>query len=254
MLDPFASARRKIDRADKHIADIDTLVADFQSPEFQSVREDVDTNTGNKILHYRLTEPLVLEDLSMIVGDAIHNLRTALDYAWFVLVKTFVPLAADEYTKFPVYETRESMDARIKGRHIDTVCKDLYDFIHRIKPYRIGGCDSLWILHRLDIADKHILPLSMSRVSAVVDMVLQNEKGTIIAGLTLSTILESSEYAIPVTANFQIKNYGRVAFEVVFGQGLPTENAEVSRTLHKLREITLGVVESMEEFFKAGTS
>jgi hypothetical protein len=159
---PLHNARLKIDRANKHITDADVLVRAWQSPEFQFVREEINPQTGDKLLHYGFVKPLPFEDLALLIGDAIHNLRTALDYAWLATLKKFAPSRESEFSKFPVYEFRKKVDAGLKGAHIHTACPKLYDLLlSQIRPYREGGNHFIWAIHRLDIRDKHMLLLPL---------------------------------------------------------------------------------------------
>src|SRR5688572_1441682 len=77
--DPLAGAYIKIERAKEHVQDLETEITAFLGREpYRIVRQD-DANTGEQT--YRV---LVSEDGPLrwgaIIGDVIHNLRTALDH------------------------------------------------------------------------------------------------------------------------------------------------------------------------------
>ena len=46
----------------------------------------------------------------MIVGDALHNLHAALDFAWVRLIELYAPTKMSPKTKFPVRKTREELE------------------------------------------------------------------------------------------------------------------------------------------------
>ena len=77
---PFANAHLKIERADKHIADIEQrlrISSDRYGPSLH-----IDMKTGEQFLAYYLRDRELRRDIALIVGDAIHNLRCALDIVW----------------------------------------------------------------------------------------------------------------------------------------------------------------------------
>lgn len=91
-------------------------------------------------------------EINPILGDAIHNLRAALDLCVSAIAsarggnveKTAFPFAkfgGDKVEKKIVHDVHEAGDEAMQ------VCRD-------IKPYP-GGNDALWGLHQADIADKH---------------------------------------------------------------------------------------------------
>jgi hypothetical protein len=103
---------------------------------------------------------------SVIVGDCLHNLRSALDYLAYqlVLVSGNKP---NESTQFPIrkssYGARrgrfrrwlggKSQPAEISGGVRDDILK----VVQAIQPYNRGNRigEQLWMLHQLDVIDKH---------------------------------------------------------------------------------------------------
>ena len=110
----FRDARLKIDRANKHIRDAEAVVMSLVESYTVSVYQDPDT--GNQHLIHaapELTDACV--QLSLLAGDAAHNLRSALDYAWIAVLKKHVPSADLTKVKFPVRDTREELEAALNG-------------------------------------------------------------------------------------------------------------------------------------------
>jgi hypothetical protein len=112
--------------------------------------------------------------LSLIAGDAIHNLRAALDHIVYELAKRnlgsgFTP-AVEADLMFPIIgnENRQGKPANGahifasgKGKWLNGVPKDARKFIENEQPYRRypTGADykwsPLWILNNLERIDKH---------------------------------------------------------------------------------------------------
>ena len=65
---------------------------------------------------------------------------------------------------------------------------------------------------------------------------------------TISNVLPIT-VPIPAISKMKVKDYGRLAFDVVFDQGSPIDSVSVSEALKQFREVTLGTIEAMEGFF-----
>ena len=90
------------------------------------------------------------------IGDAVHNLRSALDHFACALALRRNPDADLERVAFPIRKDREAFDSVAKKGKINNLGSDAVSFIDRLKPYGGGdGVAAFWRVHRLDIVDKH---------------------------------------------------------------------------------------------------
>jgi hypothetical protein len=114
-----------------------------------------------------------LDEWALILGDAIHNLRSALD----VLVWAHVDTAAlnDKQARqiaFPVWSEREAWDGGA-ARVLRTVPNDVVGRIEECQPFRRPPSeragDGLHLLNGLDNTDKHRLALTASARPQEVD-------------------------------------------------------------------------------------
>jgi hypothetical protein len=82
MSDPFISARRKIARAKQHILDLEREVTGFigENPYVQVIEDDPQ-RPGYQFHKIKLTKTLP-ESFAVLIGDAVNNLRAALDHAF----------------------------------------------------------------------------------------------------------------------------------------------------------------------------
>jgi hypothetical protein len=249
----FKTARLKIQRANQHIADIDDQISQFRSPDLQSISHEINPQTGDQFLHYDLKKSLPLEELALVIGDAIHNLKTATDHGWYTLLSLVAPkIAQSKYTKFPVYNTKSQLESALEGRKINSTHPSLFDFVvNDLRPYSEGGNNLLCVIHGLDITDKHKLLIPLARVSAVVDTVLENDAGESTKGESWGTMNDILPITIPISSKlkFKVKEYGYLAFDVVFNEGSPVQQLAISSTLRNFREITFGAIEAMEGFY-----
>jgi hypothetical protein len=242
----FVNCRVKIKRAEKHIAEMDAILDSFHQPDSYTVREDRDPHTGQKFVEYGFAKTLSGEDLAVAIGDAVHNLRCALDYAWIHCIRKLAPAALGNFSKFPIFETRDKLEDALMGRGIQKASPRLYDLIvSDIKPY--DGGDSLWAIHRMDIWDKHKLLIPILDVGQAA-VTLEDDKGNVEVGRFIFT--GGGRYSHPLEDNQKLMDKGNVYLDVVFEKGLPSEGLDISTTLHKFSEVVLGVVETMETFLE----
>src|ERR1019366_9034401 len=100
-----------------------------------------------------------------ILGDALHNLRTSLDFVATEI--TSVANKSVRYSKFPFRETRAEVVAAINGGLVKAAPPSVISTIlDEVKPYK-GGNDTLYALHDLDITDKHLLIVPTIAIATV---------------------------------------------------------------------------------------
>jgi hypothetical protein len=142
----------KLARADGHLRALDDAVAEFLATEpYEIVREYAGDQFIARVV-YRHQPP---DGLLMLTGDAVHNLRSALDHlAWSLAGES-----ADRGTEFPIFIDQAKF--RDKGRtKMRGMPSQAQKIIKSLQPYkRPHGLpeekDPLWLLQSLDIEDKH---------------------------------------------------------------------------------------------------
>lgn len=87
-----------------------------------------------------------------IVGDSIHNMRTALDLMASELAR--LNARSDKNVYFPFAESQDKLQTAIKSKSFDFAGADAVALLESFAPYR-GGNDLLRAIHDLDIRDKH---------------------------------------------------------------------------------------------------
>ena len=113
----FKDGHLKVKRANKHIADLKGTI--FALKESSTVRVQKNNHTGANELIHTLEFAKYADDIALIVGDAIHNLRSALDFAWVSMLQNNVPTADLDRAKFPVYPTPEDLKGALNGIDIN---------------------------------------------------------------------------------------------------------------------------------------
>lgn len=166
------SARAKIRRAEEHRDEFQRRLNAFLERDPYRVAFEFDSQGWHNFI-WEVREVLPSEDLGLIFGDILTNLRSALDYlAWqLVLVAGNTP---GDRTQFPILES-----ARIKGRddwsqkwasvsgdRLKGVERKWVDEIERLQPYKrshLPKQDPLAILELISNINKHrTLPVAIT--------------------------------------------------------------------------------------------
>ncbi len=254
MTDWTTSSRIKVERAKEHIMDLDAKVRAFlERRPYEPITQE-DPQTGERIWR---VQARVQPDIrwGCIAGDAIHNLRSALDVLVYQLA--FAKTSKhDASIKFPISESAKYFETRDLPK-VQAAGAATVKLLKKIKPYK-GGNDDLYRLHRLDITDKHHVLLMVG--SSVARARLLPTFGGVPAGIYMDLTLggESRRYPLKDGAEiFRLPGFPNItvdrahmemdiefAFEVAFGQGEILEGEPIIPTLHQLTDMVQGIVES----------
>ena len=240
---PFGHAKLKIERANKHIADIDEGLrasSDRYSPSLK-----IDAKTGEQFLYYSLTDRTLRSDITLIAGDAIHNLKCALDIAYCETIRVISPHGFNvSRTKFIVGNDRKHLEISLtKTAKINTT-SPLFEFlVERVKSYQ-GGDGDICAIHDLDTDDKHHFLIPLFTVTSIDGVELENGDGTVehfTIGLT-----RPNYYRQRVPLDSKLKNHGEVTFKITFREGTPLYGLEVVPTLLRFSRKTLRIVNFLQ--------
>jgi hypothetical protein len=247
----FSGPRLKIERAKQHIADLNANIEILRAGGVHVLRIHRDPITGNEQIEAEITQ-VVSPSLGLIIGDAVHNLKTALDFTVNEVV--FRRLGEyDDFTMFPFRKTCDELVAAINGAKIKRASVAVADFIvNKVNPYR-GGNESLWALHQLDILDKHRLLIPVLNVSFLTGIRIKHSEGSFGLGQWAITGRRSALKRLTGLKNCEIADYGEPEVLVFFGEGFPFQGEAIVPTLHQLAEFVSGTVEGIEDVFFAET-
>jgi hypothetical protein len=155
----------KLERAKAHGAELGAAMRRFfaTNPYVVGTKHHPETR---KLIYFVATVSAAPDELSLLAGDAIQNLSTALDHLAYQIVckdtadappnprGIYFPIAED-------YDTYEASKAK-KLRGASTATLSRFDML---KPYR-GGNDNLWRLARLNNIEKHRLLFTVGSQAA----------------------------------------------------------------------------------------
>ena len=244
----FDQARLKVERANHHITEMAAQIATFTKTDFYSLRTDRDPHSGQYQLKFRVTASFPI-NAALIIGDAAHNLSSALDY-----MATAVAGADNHRVDFPVEETRVRLEKAGSYRTIQKARPDIASAIlNTIQPYD-GGKHPVRAIRRLYNIDKHKLLIPHFQVTSLTGVNLESESNDpanqlIVKDLSMSVEDNFVLNAIGFPSPMKITNKGQAFFSVIFAKGSPFEGRSVVPTLVQLRDTVLDVIKILEPIF-----
>lgn len=147
------TAQLKLERAAERIAELSDLLR-----EERPFRYILETNTiTRERATYAKKNEAVIDRASLIAGDAAHNIRTALDHAWWDIVSPHVDgERALKAVQFPFSETAARLKEAVANRLAKRVSDRFFEAAVNLKPHgEAGGNRLLYLIDQIDIPDKH---------------------------------------------------------------------------------------------------
>lgn len=237
----YTGALLKLERAQTHLGELDYAVFRYLRQRRYSITLIQDFETERAGFELTLKEPPPPQ-IGVILGDAIHNLRAALDHV--IAANALAAGKTAKGTAFPIgkdctdFEQRALDSARKAGPEAVAVCSEL-------KPYR-GGNDSLVDLHELDIVDKHRLLIGIVAAGHFGGRYLKRLGEPQISIGRRVHFLGPEPQFVPAPAGYegQIPSEIGLAVEIVFPPEGPMGGVPCVAALVELAEIVKGVVET----------
>jgi hypothetical protein len=248
MAESLYGIRRKIERADHHIDDLDLEIRRFLDSDPYPVSAEYNANV-RKTEYRAIRCKNIPGVIPVTAGDAIHNLRSALDYLAYGLVKA-AGVEPTRDTGFPIscekspeeYET--FMETKVKGV-VEGVKKHMRDLYADKARYCL-----LCALHELDITDKHkLLPIVSHAASGWGFDLDAVEMGSIFPGFATKAFMEPipisekrlgfkpGDIVATLPGNTESQEDIHFAFEVAFGEPEVIKGSPVVKTLQEIRAL-----------------
>lgn len=245
----FHQATLKVGRAYHHIADVTREASAYieKDPFELSVKHD---RQAGILLSMDLREPIP-NNVILGTGDAIHNLKAALDYVWTGIHRAATgAVVRREY--FPIGNTRNDVIARITEPSVEVAFPNIKNFLgDRIRPYcdeATGGNPAFRAINHLDRWDKHNL-----LIPAISDV---GDGHFTVMGLPTGTITFKGnqiysdqsilllQCLVPIREPLRIEQYAKPTIEIVIGKGQPLAHEPLIPSLKNLAQTVLDTVEA----------
>lgn len=154
----------KLERAREHLVSLDAEWQRWREGEPYSFVHEPDANTGEYVVRVHISEQPPAK-FALIVGDCIHNIRSALDNLVYELAVAYldigpIPDGRARGLAFPVFGDRAMKEWECRNK-IGCIDPRAQAVIKELQPYKRGedfASDPLWMIHQLSNVDKHRLP------------------------------------------------------------------------------------------------
>lgn len=159
----FEGIQLKLNRAQEHLQELATAIQALGTKPYEIV-EQRDPRTRDRLFRLIGSPTPAFARIPIypvMIGEFIHNLRSALDHAVWQLAKppikgrTGFPICIDESGhRFSFFGsvTADGLGVRL----LENIPSDAFEYIERVQPYnRLWRLDELWVLNELWNEDKH---------------------------------------------------------------------------------------------------
>ncbi|MDZ7693826.1 MAG: hypothetical protein U5K69_22350 [Balneolaceae bacterium] len=254
----FRSAISKVERSRELIEKITKAVKNNPPYTYWLGRN---LKTGESFTYSKCDED-VLDKIVIHCGDVFHNLRSALDHAYFEAVS---PEIEDESKhdsiQFPFAKDSTSLESAIKTRHAHKVSHDFYKAIESLKPFNgKDGNTLLYLIHKINIIDKHRSPTPVGDFTKISSSQIRRQVPDFPLGLNIGVSQTTKDVVwYNDQYNFRKKGFKKippdiaqtqkrlnVQVDLIFNISEPQYRAKVVHTLNDMAkevERTLNVME-----------
>jgi len=238
----FEGPRLKVKRGTQHIEDLHNALAKYFSTG-GNVKVTV-TKVEANACGIRAEAKHMPEELSLLLGDAIHNLRSALD----LLAVELVRAAGEEPSRglyFPVSDTKEKLAKRMREKETQLFGKRVCSLIEEeIKPYKEGH-PLLWALHQADIGDKHTgLVPTFSLTHLTLD--IKDLNGNTFKDLTLGVAGGTALLPIVMGPGAQVSNLRNFVHHAFFPKDSSFGQVSLVPTLRQCANVVEAIINGVE--------
>jgi hypothetical protein len=183
--------------------------------------------------------------LSLPIGDAIHNMRAALDHVWNTLARE---RNLTGFPTFPFHETRQNLIDMVGKSPVANAFPETRRLIFdEIRPHRdCGGNELFWTITKLDKIDKHNLLVPTVEVTKVKKLKIRSGGRTLeIIDCTYSNFLHFGKFQGPVEYEGDIE----IGFEIKFPEDNYLPGQPVISSLIEMAQATRNSVDLFRETF-----
>lgn len=164
------SAYLKVKRAEKHLAELAQTLK--RSQPFGYYLE-TNCKTGQRATFAKRNEA-VADEAAVIIGDVLHNLRAAIDHAYWNCTEKHARSDGERRSiQFPITSTEMALKSSVLTGLPSRVSQEFAQALESLKPYREGGNWLLCAIHDLDVMDKHKLLVPTGNFTKISSSIIQ---------------------------------------------------------------------------------
>lgn len=206
-----------------------------------------DLSRFRSIIEGKKVRPLI----PLICGDALQNIRSALDYLVWELVGANKD-KPDEANAFPVCKSadtfKEAQKRRLRGVHPNAVA-----IIESLQPYHFGQGNEIqsvvFVLDKLANLHKHRTILMAEERHAPVEMIRIFDSSGNVVGFDPLLAMDAKAVATYIKTAFEMKVNAEMAIFIQFGE-YPAKGLEVMSVVGGLYDnVALEIIPRFNRFF-----
>lgn len=243
----FADAVAKVAHANRHVAAFAQEAGRYFAKRPYQAIQTPHTDTGEP--GYYLYERLVFPDrrLALFIGDALHNLRSALDH--LACACAIAHGESPDHTQFPILLKETGLEQKLL-KDLGKAGPVAIDLVRALNPTPLGN-PMLAALHELDITDKHRLILPVACTMNVEIQVGGFEGMPVITARGGTAPPERTSCFVPAPAGYEASIAHDFSFtgDVVFPVGTPLAGQPCVETLYELSAVVADIVIAFEQRF-----
>ncbi len=249
----FEGSKLKLDRAIVHLAALEELFTTYDGV-IELKYKPIDGDKEHFILGFEPSPPV---EIPLIIGDAVHNMRAALD---LMICDIDANNGFDRDSAFPFAKSETAFLEILSKKKYFRLGEDIIGLIKELKPF-LGGNLDLYALHDLDIIDKHrlVIPTMCCAfgsfdINAHLTKTLspsQSFQIDFLGNSPFDAILSAEGDKIPNDPAF-LAYYTRTpgGLTAIFAEDDPFSQCHVRPTLLKLHSLTTSIVDKFEAVCK----
>ena len=258
MGEQLQSAWLKIERAEQHAKALFSTIAGWLEDRPYKLSLDVDGGTGEQVcrIHIERTPPT---EWSVVIGEIIHGLRTALDHAVYALS---TPDDGDppSGTEFPIFkdESKFRNTNRPGGLwKIRGLSDAAQDVVASVQPFHHSGGEPerhlLWVLHQLSNADKHRSLNLVGTALGLGNLSLEADGGVTVKSAEISEDgpvkdgAELARWSVIVSGNGKVQMDGQIAYGIAFDEVGPAKGEPIQSSFDMLGKGTKSIVRMLAD-------
>jgi hypothetical protein len=249
--------RLKIERAKKHILDLNSEVVAFFATNPYEVGTKRDPET-RKLIYYVSRVTAVPTAVSIIAGDVFQNLRSALDHLAQHLWLVGTGNANASWEPIFVIERDAAKYQSALPRRVKGMRQSAINVLKSIEPYKGGKGHDLFVLHTLNNIDKHRLLVAVGSsyrsfdVGAHMAGLMQRSfPGRFQAMESMNLFIRPADALCPLkvgdkllidSADAEVNEKMNFRFDVAFNEPEIGESKPVLEAVQQLTDLVSGIV------------
>lgn len=211
---PLIGPRLKLERAALHIREFEALSETYFADEPYTICVDQHPDNGPslKAVFHRTIPPMA----SAIVGDFIHNLRSALDHLAADMIRASGKIVTRD-TRFPIHNSKEGFEGGVPKDLMGAEPRFM-QFVMELKPYEsTPEKRSFNDIARLNNDDKHNLLIQGTPALSVSRMVIYTDEG--IFPIESVAIIDGMQNRLPgnIVQKIHVEGHPRLMMHLIAG-------------------------------------